>query len=261
MSDVVRFELDEGTGVATIRLDRPKMNAINDEVVEGLAAGAREATFNDNVKAIVVWGGDKIFAAGADIKAMADRTPSEMMNRMGALQGVFTQIEDIPKVTIAAINGYALGGGCELMMCCDFRVMADNAMVGQPEIMLGIIPGAGGTQRLPRLVGPARAKDIIYSGRQVGCVEALQIGLVDRVVPAEDVYKTAVELAAQYARGPLVALRAAKMAIQRGLEMDMADALAFEREVFVNLFATEDQKVGMRSFLEEGPGKAKFVGR
>ncbi|HEX9775405.1 MAG TPA: enoyl-CoA hydratase-related protein [Actinomycetota bacterium] len=261
MSDVVRFEIDEGTGVGTIRLDRPKMNAINAEVVEGLADAAREATFNDTVKAIVVTGGDKVFAAGADIKEMAERTPAEMMNRMAGLQGVFTQVEEIPKVTIAAVNGFALGGGCELMMCCDFRVMADNAQVGQPEILLGIIPGAGGTQRLPRLVGPARAKDIIYSGRFVGCVEALQIGLVDKVVPAEDVYKTAVEMAAAYARGPLVALRAAKMAIQRGLEMDMGDALAFEREVFVNLFATEDQKAGMRSFIEHGPGKATFTGR
>ncbi len=261
MGEFVNLEIDEGTGVGTIRLDRPKMNAINDQVATELGACASEATFNDAVKAIVVWGGDKIFAAGADIKQMADKTPAEMMNRMGALQSVFTQVEEIPKVTIAAINGFALGGGCELSMCCDFRVMADNAQVGQPEILLGIIPGAGGTQRLPRLVGPARAKDIIYSGRFVGCVEALQIGLADKVVPAEDVYKTAVEMAATYARGPLVALRAAKMAVQRGLEMDMGDALAFEREVFVNLFATEDQKIGMKSFLEEGPGKAKFVGR
>ena len=146
-------------------------------------------------------------------------------------------------------------------MCTDFRVMADNAQVGQPEILLGVIPGAGGTQRLPRLVGPARAKDIVYSGRFVGCVEALQIGLADRVVPAEDVYKTAFEMAEQYARGPTVALRAAKMAVQRGLEMDLGDGLAFEREVFVNLFATEDQKIGMKTFLEKGPGQAEFVGR
>lgn len=261
MSEFVRLEIDAGTGVGTIRIDRPKMNAINDEVVEGLSAAAREATFDDAVKAVVVWGGDKIFAAGADIKMMAERTPAEMMNRMAALQGVFTQIEEIPKVTIAAINGFALGGGCELALTCDFRVMADNAQVGQPEIMLGIIPGAGGTQRLPRLIGPARAKDLIYTGRFVGSVEALQIGLVDKVVPADEVYKTAVEMAAEFARGPTVALRAAKMAIQRGLEMDLGDGLAFEREVFVNLFATEDQKEGMKSFLEKGPGQAKFTGR
>jgi enoyl-CoA hydratase/carnithine racemase len=261
MNEFVRLEVDGGTGVGTIRLDRPKMNAINDEVTDGLAEAARLATFNDKVKAVVLYGGDKIFAAGADIKNMAERTPAEMMNRIGALQNVFTMIEEIPKVTIAAINGYALGGGCELALCCDFRVVADNARMGQPEILLGIIPGAGGTQRLPRLVGPARAKDLIYSGRQIDCVEALHIGLADKVVAPEEVYKTAVEMAIMYARGPTVALRAAKMAVQRGLEMDLGDGLAFEREVFVNLFATEDQKVGMKSFLEEGPGKAKFTGR
>jgi enoyl-CoA hydratase/carnithine racemase len=261
MNEFVRLEVDESTGVATIRLDRPKMNAINEEVTEGLAEAAREATFNDKIKAVVLWGGEKIFAAGADIKMMVERTPAEMMNRIGVMQNVFTMIEDIPKVTVAAINGFALGGGCELAMTCDFRVVADNAQMGQPEISLGIIPGAGGTQRLPRLVGPARAKDIVYSGRFVGCVEALQIGLADRVVPADETYKTAVEMAAQFARGPTVALRAAKMAINRGLEMDLGDGLAFEREVFVNLFATEDQKIGMRSFIEQGPGKAEFVGR
>lgn len=261
MSEYVSFELDEATGVGTIRIDRPKMNAINDEVVEGLSAAAREATFNDKCRAVVLWGGERVFAAGADIKMMADRSPAEMMNRMGSLGNVFTQIEDIPKVTIAAITGFALGGGLELAMCCDFRVVADNAQLGQPEILLGVIPGAGGTQRLPRLIGPSRAKDLIYSGRFIGCVEALQWGLADRVVPADDVYPTAAEMAERYAKGPTVALRAAKVAVNRGLEMDLGDGLAFEREVFVNLFATEDQKTGMRSFIEHGPGKAEFTGR
>jgi len=157
MTELVRLEVDEGTGVGTIRLDRPKMNAINEEVTEGLAEAAREATFNDKIKAVVLWGGEKIFAAGADIKMMADRTPAEMMNRIGMMQSVFSQIEEIPKVTIAAINGYALGGGCELAMTCDFRVVADNAQMGQPEILLGVIPGAGGTQRLPRTIGTSAA--------------------------------------------------------------------------------------------------------
>ena len=154
-----------------------------------------------------------------------------------------------------------MGGGCELAAFADIVIASPSARFGQPETGLGIIPGAGGTQRLPRLVGPARAKDIIFSGRFVGCTEALQIGLVDRVVPADDVYKTAVEMAETFARGPLVALRAAKMAVQRGLEMDIGDGLAFEREVFVNLFATEDQKIGMKTFIEKGPGQAEFVGR
>src|SRR6266550_1165001 len=170
-------------------------------------------------------------------------------------------IAALPKPVVAAITGYALGGGLELALAADFRVAGERARVGQPEILLGVIPGAGGTQRLPRLVGPARAKDIVFTGRMIGCVEALQIGLADKVVPAVDTYSTAVEMATQFARGPTVALRAAKMAINRGLEMDLGDGLAFEREVFVNLFATEDQKIGMKSFLEEGPGKAEFVGR
>ena len=261
MSDVVRVELDKETGVATIRLDRPKMNAINDEVAEGLLAAARECTLNDDIKAVVVYGGDKIFAAGADIKQMVERTSVEMLTRIGFLQNAFTAIEEIPKVTIAAITGFALGGGCELSMCCDFRVLADNGQVGQPEILLGVIPGAGGTQRLTRLVGPARAKDIIFSGRFVGCVEAREIGLVDVVVPAEQVYATACEMAAKYAKGPTIALRAAKLAINRGLGMSLADGLVFEREQFASLFATEDQKVGMRSFMEKGPGQAEFTGR
>jgi enoyl-CoA hydratase len=261
VAEYVRLDIDKDTGVGTIRLDRPPMNAIDGEVVAQLEIAAREATFNDDVRAVVIYGGDKIFAAGADIKEMAERKPHEMMNRMGGLQAVFSLVEEIPKVTIAAITGYALGGGCELSLCADFRVIADNAMIGQPEILLGIIPGAGGTQRLPRLVGPARAKDIIYSGRFLKAAEAQSIGLVDVVVPQDEVYAKAVEIAARYAKGPLVALRAAKIAINRGLQVDIANGLAIEREVFVGLFSTEDQKIGMRSFIENGPGKAEFAGR
>ena len=260
MGDYVNLQIDETTGVGTIRLDRPPMNAINDQVVSELEVAARAAGLDERVKAVVVYGGDKIFAAGADIKQMAEARPIDMMARMGGLQAVFTEVQEIPKVVIAAVNGFALGGGCELSLACDFRVLADNAKVGQPEILLGIIPGAGGTQRLPRLVGTARAKDIIFSGRFLDCNEALAIGLVDVVVPADQVYAKAVEIAAGYARGPLVALRAAKIAINRGLETDLQNGMLIEREVFVNLFSTEDQKIGMRSFLEQGPGKAGFVG-
>jgi enoyl-CoA hydratase/carnithine racemase len=261
VGEFVRLEIDKDSGVGTIRLDRPPMNAIDGEVVGQLEEVAREASYNDDVRAVVIYGGEKIFAAGADIKEMAERNPRDVMNRMGGLQAVFTEVEDIPKVVIAAITGYALGGGCELSLCADFRVMADSAAIGQPEILLGIIPGAGGTQRLPRLVGPARAKDIIYSGRFVKAEEALRIGMVDHVVPAEEVYAKAVEIAARYAKGPLVALRAAKIAINRGAVKDMQTGLAIERELFVTLFSTEDQKIGMRSFIEKGPGKAEFVGR
>ena len=255
MGEFVNLEVDAATGVGTIRLDRPPMNAINDQVVAELSLAARAAGDDDRVRAVVVFGGDKIFAAGADIKQMAEASSVDVMWRMGGLQAVFTEVEDIPKVVIAAITGFALGGGCELSLACDFRVMADNAKIGQPEILLGIIPGAGGTQRLPRLVGPAKAKDIIFSGRFVECVEALQMGLVDVVVPQDQVYGKAVEIAARYARGPSVAIRAAKIAINRGMRTDAASGMVIERELFFNLFATEDQKIGMRSFLEHGPGK------
>ncbi len=261
MGEFVNLEIDKDTGVGTIRLDRPPMNAINTQVVEELEVAARAASTDDAVRAVIVFGGDKIFAAGADIKEMAEASPMDMMARMGGLQAVFSQVEEIPKVVIAAITGFALGGGCELSLACDFRVMADNAKIGQPEILLGIIPGAGGTQRLPRLVGPARAKDIILSGRFLDCNEALAIGLTDVVVPQDQVYAKAVEIASRYAKGPTVALRAAKIAINRGLQTDLQNGMLIERELFVNLFATEDQKIGMTSFIEQGPGKAEFTGR
>jgi enoyl-CoA hydratase/carnithine racemase len=261
MGEFVNLEIDKETGVGTIRLDRPPMNAINAQVVEELEVAARAASTDDAVRAVVVFGGDKIFAAGADIKEMSEASPMDMMARMGGLQAVFSQVEEIPKVVIAAITGFALGGGCELSLACDFRVMADNAKIGQPEILLGIIPGAGGTQRLPRLVGPARAKDIIFSGRFLDCNEALAVGFVDVVVPQDQVYAKAVEIATRYARGPTVALRAAKIAINRGLQTDLQNGMLIERELFVNLFATEDQRIGMKSFLEQGPGKAEFTGR
>ena len=167
----------------------------------------------------------------------------------------------LPKPVVAAITGYALGGGLELALAADFRVAGERARVGQPEILLGVIPGAGGTQRLSRLVGPARAKDIVFSGRMVGAAEALQIGLVDQVVPDDSVYQAALDMVQRYASGPALALRAAKQAIDAGLGVDLATGLEIERVQFAALFGTEDQKAGMRSFLESGPGKATFTGR
>jgi enoyl-CoA hydratase/carnithine racemase len=213
------------------------------------------------VGACVIWGGERVFAAGADVKMMVDMGPADIRPVIQHLQEVFNAVEDLPVVTIAAISGYALGGGCELAMCADFRFAAEDARIGQPEILLGIIPGAGGTQRLPRLVGAARAKDIIYSGRQLGAEEALAIGLVDRVVAPERLYQEAVDVARRYARGPRVALSAAKVAVNQGSRADLRTGLAIERDVFSHLFSTEDQKEGMRSFVEEGPGKAAFKGR
>jgi enoyl-CoA hydratase/carnithine racemase len=184
-----------------------------------------------------------------------------MVDRSAALQASFTAVARIPKPTIAAVTGYALGGGCELALCCDLRVEGDNAKLGQPEILLGIIPGAGGTQRLTRLVGPSRAKELIFTGRFIDAQEALRIGLVDRVVAPDDVYAEAFALARTLAQGPSYALRAAKEAIDRGLEVDLETGLEIERVQFAALFATQDRMIGMHSFIEEGPGKAQFVNR
>ena len=259
MGSMVRLEVDDGVG--TIRLDRPPMNAINEELTRDLGEAAREAALRDDVGAVVLWGGEKIFAAGADVKMMVDMSPQAVKPMIAELQETFNVVEEIPKVTIAAINGYALGGGCELAMCADFRFAAEDARIGQPEIQLGIIPGAGGTQRLPRLIGPARAKDLIYSGRHLRAEEAERVGLVDRVFASDAVYQEAVQAARRYAKGPVAALRAAKVAVNWGARGDFRSGIVLEREAFAALFSTEDQKLGMRSLLEHGPGKAEFVGR
>jgi enoyl-CoA hydratase/carnithine racemase len=259
VGEFVRLEVEDGVG--TIRLDRPKMNALNVQVQEEIRAAAREASDRDDVRAVVVYGGERVFAAGADIKEMADMSYADMVKRSGALQSSFTAVARIPKPVVAAITGYALGGGCELALCADVRFAADDARIGQPEILLGVIPGAGGTQRLSRLVGPAKAKELIFSGRQVGAEEALAIGLVDKVAPAADVYAEAVTWARKFGNGPALALRAAKESVDRGLETDLETGLEIERQQFAALFATEDREIGMTSFVEQGPGKAEFRGR
>jgi len=259
LGEFVRVEVADG--IATIRLDRPKMNALNGQVQAEIGDAAAQVTADEAVRAVILYGGERVFAAGADIKEMADLGYPEMSLRTPRLQAAFTAIADIPKPVVAAVTGYALGGGLELALCADFRVLGESAKVGQPEILLGIIPGAGGTQRLPRLIGPAKAKDLIFSGRHVGAAEALAIGLADRVVPDPEVYQAARDLVGQYAKGPALALAAAKRAVDKGLEVDLATGLEIERVQFSWLFATEDQKTGMRSFVENGPGKAVFEGR
>lgn len=257
--EFVRLEVDEGVG--TLRLDRPKMNAISLQVQAELRAAAAEAAERDDVRAVVVYGGERLFAAGNDVKEMADLSYADMVRVGESVQDAVTAVAEIPKPVVAAITGYALGGGCELALAADVRFAAEDATLGQPEILLGIIPGAGGTQRLARLVGPSRAKDLIYTGRFVKAEEALAIGLVDRVVPAASVYDEAVAWARQFTGAAAYALRAAKVAVDRGLETDLATGLAIERQQFAGLFATEDRALGMASFVESGPGKAKFVGR
>ena len=259
MSEFVRLEVADGVG--TIRLDRPKMNALNVQVQEEIRAAALEATDRDDVKAVIVYGGERVFAAGADIKEMADMSYTDMVKRSGPLQSALGAVARIPKPVVAAITGYALGGGCELALCADIRIAADNATLGQPEILLGVIPGAGGTQRLTRLVGPSKAKDLIFTGRFVKADEALAIGLVDRLVPADQVYAEAVAWAGQFTSAASYAVRAAKEAIDRGLEVALETGLEIERQQFAALFATEDRTNGMRSFFENGPGKARFEGR
>ncbi|MGH3334567.1 MAG: enoyl-CoA hydratase/isomerase family protein, partial [Nocardioides sp.] len=208
-----------------------------------------------------VYGGERVFAAGADVKEMNDMSYTDMIKRSEGLQSAFTAVAKIPKPVVAAVTGYALGGGCELALCADVRFAADNATLGQPEILLGIMPGAGGTQRLTRLVGPSRAKDLIFTGRFVKAEEALAIGLVDRVVAPEAVYQEAMDWAAQFAGAATYAVRAAKETIDRGLEVDLETGLGIERQQFAALFATEDRSIGMQSFVESGPGKAQFRGR
>ncbi len=259
MGELVRLEVSDGVG--TIRLDRPKMNALNAQMQRELVEVCAEVESRDDVAAVVVFGGERVFAAGADIKEMEGMSRDDMAAHAHLLQEFTTSLASISKPTVSAITGFALGGGCEVALSTDLRFAADNAKLGQPEILLGIIPGAGGTQRLARLVGPAKAKDLIYTGRFVGANEALAMGLVDQIHPADEVYDKAVEWAQQFVGAATLALSAAKRAIDQGLDVSLDKGVAIERDEFVELFATEDQRIGMLSFMENGPGKAAFKGR
>jgi enoyl-CoA hydratase len=243
--------------VALVRLDRPKANALSAEVLAQLQAAAEDLTA-DPPGAVVLWGGRRIFAAGADITELGDAgaaaVGADFAGALGALAGV-------PRATIAAVNGFALGGGLELALACDFRVCAEDARFGLPEVLLGVIPGGGGTQRLPRLVGSSRAKELIFTGRQLRAEEALAVGLVNRVVAPDDVLEAALAWAAELAQGPLVAHALAKSAVDRGLEGSLADGLVIEQEAFTAVARTEDASRGIESFHRHGPGRATFVGR
>ncbi|WP_370939718.1 enoyl-CoA hydratase/isomerase family protein [Amycolatopsis sp. cg13] len=259
MGEFVTLEVEGGVG--TIRLDRPPVNALNNQVQAELAEAAREASDRDDVRAVILYGGEKTFAGGADIKEMASRTYPEIAKFGAELTASLARVANIPKPVVCAITGYALGGGLELALTADWRVAGDNVKVGQPEIQLGIIPGAGGTQRLTRLIGPSKAKDLIFTGRFVKAEEALKLGIVDEVVAPDDVYAAAHKWASQFANGPAMALRAAKTAVDSGLDVDLATGLKIETQLFTALWATEDQKNGMQSFIDNGPGKASFEGK
>ncbi len=256
----VRLDVDADTRVGTIRLDRPPLNAISLQVWREIGDAAAEASTRDDVGAVVVWGGPDVFAAGADIKQMPAWGYQEVHEAAAVLQRSMDVLARMPKVTIAAICGYALGGGCEVALACDFRFAADTATLGQPEVLLGLLPGAGGTQRLPRLVGLSRAKELIFSGRTVDAAEALRIGLVDELAPPDAVYERAVAAAAGYADAPF-SLRLAKQAIEDGTELPLDQGLRLERSLFAEAFGTDDGREGIRSFLADGPGKARFTGR
>jgi len=254
-------------GVAVLRLDNPKVNALSSELLRQLAAAA-DGLRDDPPGAVVVTGGDRIFAAGAEISEFrSPEAPAEVITRAEAeLIGqlflrALNAVADIPRATIAAISGFALGGGCELALACDFRIASEKAKLGQPEILLGIIPGGGGTQRLARLVGPARAKDLVLTGRQVRADEALAIGLVDEVVAAEAVFDRALDKAAALAAGATVAQGLAKRAIDRGLDITLNGGLDLEQQLFAEVFTTDDARIGVQSFLASGPGNGTFTGR
>ena len=259
-AEFVRLDVADN-GVGTIRLDRPPMNAIDAQVQRELADAATEVASRSDIAAVVIHGGERVFAAGADVKEMAEMSFEEMSTHSHLLQDFTKALAAIPQPTVAVITGFALGGGLEVALTADLRFAASEAKVGQPEILLGIIPGAGGTQRLARLIGPAKAKDLIFTGRFVGAEEALAIGLVDQVHPADEVLAAAQAWAGQFAAGPALALAAAKRAVDEGLDESLEAGLEVERREFAALFKTLDQKAGMRSFVESGPGKATFEGR
>jgi enoyl-CoA hydratase/carnithine racemase len=260
MSDLVRYEVKDR--VAVITIDNPPVNALAPAVWGDIDAAVARGVADPDAEALVLIGAGTTFIAGADIKAFELlKTPADSLARSATTHALLKRVEDASKPLVAAIHGNALGGGLEVAQACHFRVATKDARVGQPEVLLGIIPGAGGTQRLPRLIGLSRAKELIYSGRQVRAEEALAIGMADRIFPADEVYTAAVEDARVYANGPRVALAAAKHAIDSGMRADLRTGLRIERDDFVELFDTKDQKTGMRSLLENGPGKAEFEGK
>ena len=245
-------------GVAVVTLVNPKVNALSSEVLRQILSAA-EALTADPPGAVVLTGGEKVFAAGADITEFGGPDEARVIGDL--FLRALNAWADIPRATIAAISGVALGGGCELALACDFRIASERARLGQPEILLGIIPGGGGTQRLPRLIGPARAKDLVFSGRAVPAEEALAIGLVDEVVAPDAVLPRALARAAELAAGAVVAQGLAKRAIDRGLDITLNGGLDLEQQLFSQVFGTADARIGVASFLEHGPGKAAFTGR
>ena len=263
MPELLRIEPDEESAgaVVTLRLDRPPMNVLNEALQDELRYAAEQLAADPTVRAVVLYGGERVFAAGADVKEFQRMDRAAMTARAAALTGSLDAVARLPKPVVAAVTGYALGGGCELALTADWRISADDARWGQPEILLGVIPGAGATQRLPRLIGSAKAKELIFTGRFVPADEALALGLVNQVAPPAEVYPTALAWARQFRHGPAVALAAAKRAVDAGADLGIAAGLELESGLFSGLFDTEDKDIGMTAFAKHGLGHARFVGR
>ncbi len=242
--------------IATITLDRPKvLNALSPAVISEVGEALRELDADESIRAVVITGGPKVFAAGADIGDMAERSAAEQLNRDQT--GAWAPISGFKKPLIAAVNGYCLGGGCELALMCDVIIAGDSARFGQPEINLGIIPGAGGTQRWPRTAGKYAAMEVMLTGGMVSARRAYELGMVNKVVPAEMSVAVAQRMARQLAEKPPVAVRLAKESVQKAFETSLAEGLGAERRSFYFLFSTDDQKEGMRAFLEKRKGVFK----
>lgn len=247
-------------GIGVLTLNSPKvMNALNNELVSELNQALEGITQDDEIRALIITGGDKVFAAGGDIKAMLPCGPIEAKKYVLPIHNVFNQIADLPKPTIAAICGFALGGGVEMALTCDFRIAAANAKFGFPEVNLGIFPAAGGSQRLPRLIGMTKAKELMFTGDTIDATTALSIGLVNEVVPANDIMERAMELAKKLAAKPPLTLRSLKESMHNSYDMNLNMGLLVEIEKLANLFATLDQKEGMTAFLEKR--KPDFKGK
>ena len=259
MSDYELLTLERrDDGVAVLTLANGKVNALSGELVDEIGRAAIDLR-DDLPGAVVVTGGERIFAAGADISQFGGQDEARSIGPN--IHEAFDTLAALPRLVIAAVSGYALGGGCELALACDYRIASERAVFGQPEILLGIIPGGGGTQRLSRVVGPSKAKEICLTGRQVKADEALRIGLADEVVAPDDLHDRALALGTELAKGALTAQGITKRAIDAGLSASLADGLLIEQDAFIEVFGTEDSQIGVKSFLENGPGKAEFTGR
>lgn len=261
MSEYANLLFTVENGIGTVTINRPKaLNALNAATIMELDRMFDELAKNDEVKVVILTGGgDKSFVAGADITEMQSMSAIEGRNWGKLAQAVFNKIENLPKPVIAAVNGYALGGGCEISMACDIRIASEKAKFGQPEVSLGIPPGFGGTQRLPRLVGKGRAKEMLFTGDMIDAAEACRIGLANKVVAPEELLNVAKAMANKIMSRAPIAVQVCKAAVNEGMDVDLESGVAYEAEIFGLCFATADQKEGMSAFVEKR--KANFIGK